>query len=148
MPTSVALYGVETWTLRKEDEKRIEAFEMWMWRRMEGVKWEDRVRNKEVLRRVGEKREILKTIRKRKNWTGRCLRRDSIIKDSLEGMVSGKRRRGRNRRQSMDNIKIENYHYHQKAGRRQRTVEEFVKETCCTAGEPMMMMTILPTLTQ
>ena len=38
---SVALYGVETWTLRKEDEKRIEAFEMWMWRRMEGVKWED-----------------------------------------------------------------------------------------------------------
>ncbi|MGP1933413.1 MAG: hypothetical protein ACTS8P_01905, partial [Arsenophonus sp. NC-XBC3-MAG3] len=47
---SVALYGAETWTLRKEDEKRIEALEMWIWRRMEGIKWNDKVRNEEVLR--------------------------------------------------------------------------------------------------
>ena len=43
----------------KEDEKRIDAFEMRMWRRMEGVKWEDRVRNEEVLRRVGEKLSLI-----------------------------------------------------------------------------------------
>ena len=33
---SVALYGAETWTLRKEDERRLEAFEMWVWRRRNG----------------------------------------------------------------------------------------------------------------
>ncbi len=67
------MYGVETWALRKEDEKRIEAFEMWMWRRMEGVKWEDRVRNEEVLRRVGEKREILKNNKEKKEELDRTL---------------------------------------------------------------------------
>ncbi|KAJ4435818.1 hypothetical protein ANN_18437 [Periplaneta americana] len=41
---SVALYGAETWTLRRSEEKRIEVFEMWIWRRMECVKWTDRIR--------------------------------------------------------------------------------------------------------
>ena len=36
---SVALYGSETWTIRKEDMRRLEAFEMWIWRRMEKVSW-------------------------------------------------------------------------------------------------------------
>ena len=36
---SVTLYGVETWTKRKEDVKRIEAFEMWIWRMTERVSW-------------------------------------------------------------------------------------------------------------
>ncbi|KAJ4450745.1 hypothetical protein ANN_02175 [Periplaneta americana] len=40
---SVALYGAETWTLRRSEEKRIEAFEMWIWRRMERVKRTDRI---------------------------------------------------------------------------------------------------------
>ena len=38
---SVVLYGAETWTLRRNEEKRLEAFEMWVWRRMEHVKWTD-----------------------------------------------------------------------------------------------------------
>ncbi|KAJ4436960.1 hypothetical protein ANN_17092 [Periplaneta americana] len=45
---SVALYGERTWTLRRNEEKRIEAFEMWMWRRTVRVKWTDRIRNKIV----------------------------------------------------------------------------------------------------
>ncbi|KAJ4438008.1 hypothetical protein ANN_13947 [Periplaneta americana] len=63
---SVELYGTETWTLRQNEEKRIEAFEMWIWRRMERVKWTDRVKNEAVLERVGEERMMLKLIRKRK----------------------------------------------------------------------------------
>ena len=42
MLRSVALYGTETWTLRKENERRLEAFKMWVWRRMEKVSWTER----------------------------------------------------------------------------------------------------------
>ncbi|KAJ4437345.1 hypothetical protein ANN_17486 [Periplaneta americana] len=62
---SVALYRAETWSLWRSEEKRIEAFEMWIWRRMEHVKWTDRIRNEAVLERVGEERMMLKLIRKR-----------------------------------------------------------------------------------
>ena len=73
----VALYGAETWTLRKEDEKRLEAFEMCVWRAMEKVKRVDKVRNDEVLRKIREDRRILKVSENRKShWLGHCLRRD------------------------------------------------------------------------
>ncbi|KAJ4429558.1 hypothetical protein ANN_21727 [Periplaneta americana] len=49
--------------------KRLEAFEIWMWRRMERVKWTDRIRNEAVLERVDEEKIVLEMIRKRKrNW--------------------------------------------------------------------------------
>ncbi|KAJ4441426.1 hypothetical protein ANN_11281 [Periplaneta americana] len=77
---SVALYGERTWTLRRNEEKRIEAFEMWMWRRTVRVKWTDRIRNKIVFEKVSEERMMLKLIRKRKrNWLGLWLKR--IIDD-------------------------------------------------------------------
>ncbi|KAJ4445717.1 hypothetical protein ANN_12402 [Periplaneta americana] len=63
---SVVLYEAETWTLRRNEEKRLEAFEMWICRRMKCVKWTDRIRNEAVLERVGEERMMLKLIRKRK----------------------------------------------------------------------------------
>jgi hypothetical protein len=45
---SIALYGAETWTLRAVDQKHLESFEMWGWRRMEKISWTDHVRNEEV----------------------------------------------------------------------------------------------------
>jgi len=51
---SIALYGNETWMLRAVDQKHLEIFEMWCWRRMEKISWTDRVRNEEVLLRVKE----------------------------------------------------------------------------------------------
>ena len=62
---SIALYGAETWTLRTVDQKHLESFEMWCWRRMENISWTDHVRNEEVLLRVKEQRNILHEIRKR-----------------------------------------------------------------------------------
>jgi hypothetical protein len=44
---SMALYGAETWTLRAGDQKHLESFEMWCWRRMEKISWTDHVRNEE-----------------------------------------------------------------------------------------------------
>jgi hypothetical protein len=51
---SIALYGAETWTLRKLDQKNLESFEKWCWRRMENISWMDRVSNEAVLHRVKE----------------------------------------------------------------------------------------------
>jgi len=63
---SRALYGAETWTLRPADQKHLESFEMWCWRRMEKISWTDHVRNKEVLLTVNEQRNILHEISERK----------------------------------------------------------------------------------
>jgi hypothetical protein len=62
----MALYGAETWTIRSVDQKYLENFAMWYWRRMEKISWTDHVRNEEVLLKVKEKRNILHERSKRK----------------------------------------------------------------------------------
>ena len=64
---SMFLYGSEAWTMTAAEKARIEAFEMWCDRRMMRIKWIDRVSNEEVLRRVGVKRSLLKTLNRRRN---------------------------------------------------------------------------------
>ena len=74
---------------------------------MEHVKWTDKIKNAVVLERVGEGRIMLELIKKRKrNWLGHWLRRNCLLKDALEGMVNGKKVRGRRRYQMIDNIMI------------------------------------------
>ena len=69
------LYGSETWTLKKEDIRKPEALEMWLWRRMERISWKDKISNEEVLERVGVKRDSMDMLRKRKKtWIGHVLR--------------------------------------------------------------------------
>ena len=71
----VALYGCETWTLRKSEKDKLEAFEMWLWRRVERVSWQDRKTNEQVLHDVGEERSMVQTVVKRKKiWIGHVLR--------------------------------------------------------------------------
>ena len=62
---SVALYGSEAWTLRKVDIKRIQAFEMWIWRKMEKISWTPHVSNEEVLSLVQEQRSLVHVIKQR-----------------------------------------------------------------------------------
>ena len=103
---SVFLYGSETWTLRKADMKRIQGFEMWTYRRMEGIIWTERVRNEEVLQRVGEERRLMKIVEERKkNWVGHFMRHEGILKRAVEGMVEGAVRRGRKRKKLLDELK-------------------------------------------
>ena len=105
---SVALYGAETWTLRKKERNYLEAFEMWCWRRMEKISYMDRITNEEVLRRVQENRSLISNVLKRKaNWIGHILRRNGLLHDILEGKMEGGNasRLGRRKIQILDDLK-------------------------------------------
>ena len=85
---SVALYAAETWTLTQKDGQ---AFDMWIWRRMEKLSWLDKVPNKEVLRRVNKDRQIVNSIWQRKHrWIGHVLRHDGLLHETIEGRMRGK----------------------------------------------------------
>ena len=87
---NIVLYGAETWTFRAVDQKHLESFEMWCWRRMEKISCTDHVRNEEVLLRVKGQRNILHEIRKRKdNWIGHILRRNCLLQRVIEGKIKG-----------------------------------------------------------
>jgi hypothetical protein len=87
---SITLYDAEIWTLRKIDQKYLESFQMWYWRRMEKISWTAGVTNKKVLHRVKEERNILHKIKIRKaNWIVRILRRKCLLKHIIEGKIGG-----------------------------------------------------------
>jgi len=66
------LYASETWSMTQADRIRLEAVEMWIWRRMEKVSWLDKVSNEEVLQRVNETKTTLDTVRKHKRVVRAC----------------------------------------------------------------------------
>ena len=73
---------------------------------MERVSWVQRITNEQVLERIGERRRLLEVIKKRKkNWIGHMLRRDCLLVNALEGLVCGRRRKGRRRYKLLDDIK-------------------------------------------
>src|SRR6218665_1650759 len=95
---SVTLYAAETWTYRKEDIRRLESFDMWVWRKMEKISWRDKKTNEEVLKMVQEERSLMDVIwRRKKNWVGHILRGESPVREVIEGRMIGKRPRGRKR---------------------------------------------------
>ena len=124
---SIVLYGAETWTLRAVDQKHLESFEMWCWRRMEKISWTDHVKNEEVLLKVKEQRNILREIRKRKvNWIGHVLRRNCLLQRVTKGKiqwgieVTG--RRGRRHRKLLDDLKERRGYSHLKEEALDRTM--------------------------
>jgi hypothetical protein len=91
------LYGAETWTLWKVDQKYLESFEMWSRKRMEKIcmKNADCTKNEEVLHRV-EERNILPTIKRGKAiWIGYILHGNCLLEHIIEGRVEVMGRRGR-----------------------------------------------------
>ena len=102
---STLLYGAETWTISKEMVKRIEAMEMWIWRRMMRISWVERQTNEEVLRRVEEERSLMMVIRRRQmKFLGHIMRRGELERVVLTGYVEGRRARGRQRETFMNGI--------------------------------------------
>jgi hypothetical protein len=106
---SIALYGAETWTIHAVDQKHLESFEMWCWRRIEKISWTDHVRNEEVLLKVKEQRNILHEISKQKaDWIGHILHRNCLLQRGIEGKIKGgievTGRRGRKCRKLRDDL--------------------------------------------
>ena len=94
----VLMYGCETWTIKKEEAKRLEAFEMWTWRKLAKVSWTERKTNEEVLKMVGAQRVLAETIKMRKKkWIGHVWRGKGLLLEVMEGRLEGKRGKGRPR---------------------------------------------------
>ena len=96
-------YGSETWTLRQEDIRSLEAFEMWICRRMMKIPWTQHASNEQILGMVDESRSLMESLRKRqKNWIGHFLRHDSLLQKVIEGRFQGQKTPGRPRTMLLD----------------------------------------------
>ena len=130
----MALYGCETWTLTKEKTLRVNAFEMWLWRRMEKIKWTDKISNEEVLRRVGEERSFVATVTKcKKSWMGHVLRHDCLLKSVIEGRMERQRCRGRKRVAMLDDLKEGSYVVMKRHAQNRNEWKCWLPKTCLVA---------------
>ena len=104
---SIFLYACESWTLTAELEKGTQAFEMRCYRRLLNISYKDHVTNEEVRRKIQAAiGELLPLVKKRKlRWFGHVSRSSGLAKTILQGIVKGKRKRGRQKKRWEDNIK-------------------------------------------
>ena len=87
------------------EKRRLEAFEMWCYRRMLKISWMDKVTNVEVLERIADGRLLWSNIVRRRNeWIGHIMRHEGLLKLIIEGRVEGKNRRGRPRLEFIQQI--------------------------------------------
>ena len=87
---STLLYGAETWTPTKVTSDKLEAFEMWLYRRMLRISWRKHKTNGEVLHKMKTKRSLLNTIKKRKcQYFGHIRRGDGVQRLLMEGRING-----------------------------------------------------------
>ena len=102
----VAMYGCESWTVKKAERRRIDAFELWCWRRLLRVPWTARTSNQSILKEIspGISLEGMMLKPKLQNF-GHLMRRvDSLEKTLMLGGIGGKRRRRRQRMRWLDGI--------------------------------------------
>ena len=101
----VVMYGCESWTVKKAERRRIDAFELWCWRRLLQVPWTARRSNQSILKiRPGISLEGM-MLKLKLQYFGHLMRRvDSVEKTLMLGGTGGKRRRGRQRMRWLDGI--------------------------------------------
>ena len=100
----VVMYGYESWTVKKDERRRIDAFELWCWRRLLRVPWTARRSNESILEEIspGCSLEGLMLKLKLQNF-GHLMRRvDSLEKTLMLGGTGGRRKRGRQRKRWLD----------------------------------------------
>lgn len=105
---SVLLYGVESWTLTQNTSNRLEAFEMWVYRRILRISWTDRISNERVLQMVNKRTEVLKIIKQRKlQYLGHIMRSDKykLLQLIIQGKIQGRRPPGRRRTSWLKNLR-------------------------------------------
>ena len=88
-------YGCETWTIKKAERRRIDAFELWCWRRLLRVPWTARRSNQSILKEISPEYS-LEGLMLNLQYFGHLMRRtDSLEKTLMLGKIEGRRRRGR-----------------------------------------------------
>ena len=102
----VVMYGCESWTVKKAECLRIDAFELWCWRRLLRVPWTARRSNLPILKEISPEYSLEGLMLKLKlQYFGHLMRRaDSLEKTLMLGGIGGRRRRGRQRMRWLDGI--------------------------------------------
>ena len=102
----VVRYGCENWTVKKAEHRRIDAFELWCWRRLLRVPWTARRSNQTILKEISRGISLEGMMLKLKlQYFGHLMQRvDSLEKTVMLGGVGGRRRRGRQRMRWLDGI--------------------------------------------
>ena len=102
----VVMYGCESWTMKKADCRRIDAFELWCWRRLLRVPWTARRSNQSILKEISPGISLERMMLKLKfQYFGHLMQRvDSLEKTLMLGGIGGRRRRGRQRMRWLDGI--------------------------------------------
>ena len=102
----VVMYGCESWTVKKSECQRIDAFELWWWRRLLRVPWTARISNQSILKEISPGCSLEGLMVKLKlQYFGHLMGRvDSLEKTLMLGGIWGKRRRGRQRMRWLDGI--------------------------------------------
>ena len=102
----VVMYGCESWTVKKAERRRIDAFELWCWRRLLRVPWTARRSNHSILKEISPGISLEGMMLKLKlQYFGHLMRRvDSLEKTLMLGGIGGRRRRGWQRMRWLDGI--------------------------------------------
>ena len=102
----VVMYGCESWTVKKAERRRIDAFEPWCWRRLLRVPWTARRSNQSILKEISPGCSLEGMMLKLKlQYFGHLMRRgDSLENTLMLGGIGGRRRRGRQRMRWLDGI--------------------------------------------
>ena len=102
----VVMYGCESWSIKKAEHRRMDAFELWYWRRLLRVPWTARRSNQSILKEISPGYSLEGLMLKLKfQYFGHLMRRaDSFEKTPMLGKIEGRRRRGRQRMRWLDGI--------------------------------------------
>jgi len=100
------MYGCESWTVKKAERRRIDAFELWCWRRLLRVPWTARISNQSILKEISPECSLKGLMLKLKlQYFGHLMRRaESSKKTLMLGKIELRRRRGRQRMRWLDGI--------------------------------------------
>ena len=100
------MYGCESWTVKKAEHRRIDAFELWCWRRLLRVPWTAKRSNQSILKEISPVCSLKGLMLKLKlQYFGHLMRRvDSLEKTLMLGGIGGRRRRGQQRMRWLDGI--------------------------------------------
>ena len=108
MAFPVVIYGCESWTIKKAECRRIDAFELWYWRRLLRVPWMARRSNQSILKEISPEYSLeglkLKLQLKLQYFGHLMWRTDSLEKTQMLGKIEGGRRRGQQRMRWLDGI--------------------------------------------